>query len=101
MNDERDAKPNTMNNTTAHRAPAGSTIQRIMIKRFHIFAILILALLAFTMPPLHAQPATPAPNTPASISDPSTINSQPSTPSITALQPVIDGLLGKYGWLTT
>ena len=55
----------------------------------------LLSLLAvvtlFALPTLHAQP----------ISDPSTINSPPSTPSITALQPVIDGLAGKYGWLTT
>jgi len=123
-NDERDQTPNTMNNTIARPAHARSKIQpvlrsktaeggRITMPRLIALTTLTLALITFIAAPLHAQPTTPAPDALPSVSDPSTlrstatedgstINSQPSTPSITAaLQPVIDGLAGKYGWLTT
>src|SRR5204862_2186455 len=93
-NNEPNQKPKTMNTTTAHPALAGSTIQRITIRRFIALTLLTLVAAA-TLPALHAQTA-------ALVPDPSTLNSQPSTPSITAaFQPVIDGLAGKYGWFTT
>jgi len=54
--------------------------------------ILITALALAALPKLHAQPA--------SDSQPSTLNSQPTIdPGV--FQPVVDGLAGKYGWLTT
>jgi len=110
-NDNRNQTTNTMNNTTAHSAHAGSTIQPITIRRFIVFTILTLALLAFTTTaPLHAQPATPAPDALPSASETSAFSLQPSAlaPSPQAapvdtsvLQPLFDGLLGKYGCLTT
>ena len=103
---ETDDKMKTINNTTARPARAGSTIQpvlrsitaeggRITMHQFIAVTILTLALITFIAKSLHAQPATPAPDAFPSLSDPSTL-------SITAaFQPVIDGLAGKYGWLTT
>jgi hypothetical protein len=56
--------------------------------RLILLSLLTLLTLAALLT-LHAQPAATAP-------DPSAVSLQPS-----ALQPVLDGLLGKYGWLTT
>ena len=46
-------------NNTIHPAPPGSTIQRITIRRFIVFAILTLAFLTLALPLLHAQTADP------------------------------------------
>jgi len=52
-------------------------------------ALTIVALVLATLPTLHAQ-ATAAPPDPSAL---------PIDPGV--LQPLLDGLLGKYGWLTT
>jgi len=81
-NDNRDETANTMNNTAAYAAHPGSTIQPVLrsktaeggpitIRRFIPLAILTLALLSCTTPPLHAQSTTPAPDALAVASDPS------------------------------
>ena len=57
-------------------------------------ALLLLCLLA-TLLAFSLQPSALA-QAPAPVPDPSGFSFQPS-----ALQPVLDGLAGKYGWLTT
>jgi len=94
-------KRNEAENPNTNLCPAaarsrGSTIPRITIQRCIAFTLLTLALLSCTTPFLHAQPATPAPDAFPSASETSAFSLQPS-----AFQPVIDGLAGKYGWLTT
>ena len=58
---------------------------------------LLLAATLLTLPTLHAQPTASDPAQPA------TFNLQPATSPIDpgVFQPFVDGLLGKYGWLTT
>jgi hypothetical protein len=56
----------------------------------------ILAAIFLTTAAIHAEAPDPAPPQPA------TFNLQPSTtPDAGLIQPVLDGLLGHYGWLTT
>jgi hypothetical protein len=79
-----------MKNLTAHPSRPATRLAHPV--RPALLVLLVAALLALPTLALSLEPSalsTPPP-------DPSAFSLQPS-----ALQPVLDGLLGKYGWLTT